>query len=109
MNKVKSPKINTAPKTPNIRPVKPPFSSSLLGWSGDLTAFGWTTGAEQKYEDGFESVLITESKSARSGDHFGHDECISVPDIGQMHNFIESDNELFAVECKIETHLFPTI
>ena len=61
MNKVKSPKINTAPKTPNIRPVKPPFSSSsLLGWSGDLTAFGWTTGAEKKYKDGFESVLFTE-------------------------------------------------
>ena len=73
-----------------------------------MTAFGWTTGAEQKYEDGFESVLITE-KSARSGDHFRHDECISVPDIGETHNFIESGYELFAVECKIETHLFSTI
>ena len=108
MNKIIRPKINTAPKTPNIRPVKPSFSSSLLGWSGGLTAFGWTTGAEQKYENAFVSVLYTQ-KLTRSGDHFRHEECISVPDIGQMHNFIESDNESFNVECKIEIHLFPTI
>ena len=112
INKIIIPKIITAPKTPNIRPVKPPFSSSLLGWSGGLTAFGWTTGAEQKYEKfshyGFESVLFTQ-KLTRSGDHFRHEGWISVPDIGQMHNFIESDNDSFAVECKIETHLFPTI
>ena len=108
MNKTIRPKINIAPKTPNIRPVKPSFSSSLLELSGDLTAFGWTTGAEQKYKNGFKSVLFTQ-KSTRSGDHFRHERCISVPDIGQMHNFIESDNESFAVECMIETHLFPTI
>ena len=108
MNKIIRPKINTAPKIPIIGPVKPPFLSSLLGWSGDLIAFGWTTGAEQKYKNGFESVLFTQ-KSPRSRDHFRHEECISVPDIGQMHNFIESINDSFAVECKIETHLFPII
>ena len=38
-------------------------------------------------------IHFVQFKWARSGDHFRHEGCISVPDIGQMHNFIESDNE----------------